>query len=140
VCPMNRLAAVDRKVPQRLDAMALPVPDVRRHEASRRGRPMPGCPARAASPWGSARRPRPRRRMSCRLTIRTRGDARPSSPGRARDSFGEQHAQDLGGIPPLRGGGREHLGRGAADIGHPQQPVRPRPVVTVMRQSPPMSA
>ena len=36
--------------------------------------------------------------------------------------LGEQDAQDLGGLPALGGGGRDHLRRRAPDVGHPQPP------------------
>ena len=39
--------------------------------------------------------------------------------------FGQQDPQDLAGLPALRGRGRDHLGRGAADIGHPQPAQQP---------------
>ena len=37
----------------------------------------------------------------------------------AFDFFGEQHAQHLGVLPPLRGRGGDHLGRGSADVWQP---------------------
>jgi len=68
------------------------------------------------------------RRTSCRPVAQTRGGASRWSLGRGRRPPGRQDAQDFGALPALRDGGRDHLRRGAANVGHrqpAQEPVEP---------------
>ena len=51
------------------------------------------------------------------------GDRRRSRPAASSAS---RTRSDLGGLPALRGRGREHVRRGPADVGHPQPPQQPR--------------
>jgi len=39
--------------------------------------------------------------------------------------FGQKDPQDLGRLPALRSGGRDHLGCGPANVGHAQPPQQP---------------
>jgi hypothetical protein len=60
-----------------------------------------------------------------RLAGREAGGTAPVPDGclfAAFDFFGQEHAQNLGVFPPLRGRGGDHLGRGSADVWQPHAP------------------
>ena len=134
--PGDGLAAIDREVPERLDEVAL-AGAAGPADAKALGAvdPFQRPAAPAGWPPGSARRPGPRRRRSCRPAARTRGGASGSSPGRGRR-------------PPRRAGpaGPRRVpsaataavaitsGAALADVGHPQPPQQPVELVGQRRR------